>query len=169
MLWPWLKPNLYTIFIVEVGDCLAFVWLCLISKFFCFVLYLQSIGSLLQMLLFIIESPVPALFFKHIFVSAFLFYWKWPRKTFLCCFHLPRYDGRFALPFLCTFYTTAVREGKSSALMREVTLFKREIIYSPQDPCSIFVAQTIHPHNYIYCLSGSIFKCKRNLDFVFLV
>lgn len=37
------------------------------------------------------------------------------------------YDGRSVLPLLCTFCTKAVREGKSSALKWEVTIFKREI------------------------------------------
>lgn len=39
--------------------------------------------------------------------------------TFKCCFLLRRFDERCALP-LCTFCTKAVREGKSSALMREL-------------------------------------------------
>lgn len=39
--------------------------------------------------------------------------------TFNCCFLLRRFDERCALP-LCTFCTKAVREGKSSALMREL-------------------------------------------------
>lgn len=63
--------------------------------------------------------------------SSFIFclpvYWKWPGKTFHCCFHFTRYDGRSALPLLCTFCTKAVLDGKSSALMREVTLSRGEI------------------------------------------
>lgn len=42
-------------------------------------------------------------------------------------FHVSWYDGRCALPLLCTFCTKAVREGKSSPLMGELTGSKREI------------------------------------------
>lgn len=75
----------------------------------------------------IIESAVPALFSNTPSVSGLPVYWKWPAKTFHCCFHLSRYDERCALPLLCTFCTKAVREGKSSALMREVTISRGEI------------------------------------------
>lgn len=97
-----------------------------LSFFFIFVARFtknQTQSTLLQMLLWSTHCRKCC--------SSFIFclpvYWKWPAKTFHCCFHLTRYDGRFALPLLCTFCTKAVLDGKSSALMRDVTLSRGEI------------------------------------------
>lgn len=71
----------------------------------------------------IMEIAVPALFSNTPSVSRLLSFFG--REIFHCHFHLSRYDGLCALPLLCTFYTKAVREGKSSALMREVTVIQK--------------------------------------------
>ena len=83
-------------------------------------------------------SLVCQLFFPPLF-------WKWPGKNFHCCFPLSRYDGHCALPPLCTFCTKAVWEGKSSALMREVTVSKGKYLYDTKDPWTAMAAHTIAP------------------------
>lgn len=75
----------------------------------------------------------------------FFFLWKWTGKNFHCCFPLSRYDGHCALPPLCTFCTNAVREGKSSPLMREVAVSKGKYLHDTQDPWTAMAAHNIAP------------------------
>lgn len=60
-----------------------------------------------------------------------------------------------ALLFLSSvpFYTTAVREGKSSTLMREVTLFKVETSLWHTRPLIHFMLHKHMTHIYIYLIS----------------
>lgn len=55
-------------------------------------------------------------------------------------------DGRCALPLLCTFYKKAVRERKSSALKREVIIFKREIPPEHTGPLGCHFCVNTVPH-----------------------
>lgn len=60
----------------------------------------------------------------------------WPGKTFHSIVLFVGYDGRAALPLLCTFCTKAVWEGISFAFNREVTIFKGEIAPYHSKPLS---------------------------------